>query len=260
MKLRQIRTAHAKHKISAILNKKKRDEFIERGRFVFDSLMQSNNNSKKLNDKMIKDAFQKVNISSLEEFYYEIGKGVVSDKAAYNKLFGEEEITDEMLLKQYNENVERRKRVQNSYGIIVDGLEKAQIKVAPCCHPILGDPIVGYVSKGSGVVVHRYECPNVTGLDTDRFIQVYWDSEEATRTLETCISILTLNRKNILTDVINALNSASISISSINNMNKRNGELLIRIKLFVKNVDQLDYAINLLYRINDIYEVERDMR
>ena len=258
--LKIVKTAHAKHKISAILNKKKRDEFIERGRFVFDSLMQSNNNSKKLNDKMIKDAFQKVNISSLEEFYYEIGKGVVSDKAAYNKLFGEEEITDEMLLKQYNENVERRKRVQNSYGIIVDGLEKAQIKVAPCCHPILGDPIVGYVSKGSGVVVHRYECPNVTGLDTDRFIQVYWDSEEATRTLETCISILTLNRKNILTDVINALNSASISISSINNMNKRNGELLIRIKLFVKNVDQLDYAINLLYRINDIYEVERDMR
>ena len=258
--LKIVKTAHAKHKISAILNKKKRDEFIERGRFVFDSLMQSNNNSQKLNDKMIKDTFQKVNISSLEEFYYEIGKGVVSDKAAYNKLFGEEEITDEMLLKQYNENVERRKRVQNSYGIIVDGLEKAQIKVAPCCHPILGDPIVGYVSKGSGVVVHRYECPNVTGLDTDRFIQVYWDSEEATRNLETCISILTLNRKNILTDVINALNSASISISSINNMNKRNGELLIRIKMFVKNVDQLDYAINLLYRINDIYEVERDMR
>ena len=258
--LKIVKTAHAKHKISAILNKKKRDEFIEKGKFAFDSLMQSNNNNQKINDKIIKDTFSKINIANLEEFYYQIGKGVISDKAAYNKLFGEEEITDEMLLKQYNDNIERRKRAQNSFGIIVEGLDKAQIKVATCCHPILGDPIVGYISKGNGIVVHRYECPNVTGLDTDRFIQVYWDSEEATRTLETSISILTLNRKNILTDIINVINSASISISSINNMNKRNGELLIRIKMFVKNVDQLEYAINMLYKVSDIYSIERDMR
>ena len=258
--LKIVKTAHAKHKISAILNKRKSDEFIERGKMMFDDMLNSNNNKTKLNDQMIKDAFEKVNITNLNDFYYQLGNGVLSDKAAYRKLFEEGEVTDEMLLRQYNDNPERKNRVSNSYGIIVDGLDKTQVKVATCCHPVLGDPIVGYVSKGNGVVVHRFECPNVTSLDTDRFVQVYWDSEQATRNLETVISILSYDKKNLLTEIVNVLNSSSISISSISNSRNKNGELLTKVKMFVKNVDQLEYAINQLYKNSDIYSIERTMK
>lgn len=258
--LKIVKTAHAKHKISAILNKRKRDEFIDKGHFSFDDMMSMNNNHTKLNDKIIKDNFSDINVTTLDEFYYQIGKGIVSEKAAYNRLFVSEEITDEMLLAHYAENSEKKHKHLNSYGIIVEGLDKAQIKVATCCHPILGDPIVGYITKGNGIVVHRYECPNIQALDSDRFIQVYWDGDEASKMLETVISILSFDRKNILTDIINSLNSTSISISSITNSHTKDGELLTKIKMYVKNVDQLDIAISMLYRIGDIYSIERVMK
>ena len=70
-----------------------------------------------------------------------------------------------------------QRRSHNEYGIIVDGLDKTNIKLANCCHPIMGDNIIGYVSKGNGIVVHRLECHNVKNVNQDRFIQVIWDRE-----------------------------------------------------------------------------------
>ena len=93
-------TNHAKHKITAILNKRKRDEYIERGEEKFDELLKLNNNDTKLTDKLIKDNFSKFNIDSLEEFYYEIGKGTLSDKGAFNKIGFESLTTNQTISRQ----------------------------------------------------------------------------------------------------------------------------------------------------------------
>ena len=254
-------TNHARHKITAILNKRKRDEFIERGLNKFNELLKANNNETKLNDKIIKDNFLRFNIDSLEEFYYEIGKGTLSEKGAYNKMFNVEEVGDEALIRQYNDD-ERRKKVQsNSYGILVDGISKAQVKIASCCHPVLGDAIVGFVSKGNGIVVHRFDCPNVRNADQNRFIDVYWDKDaDVKRGFESVISILSFNRNNILSEIINVLNATSISISTISSSKMRTGELLTRIKFLVKSVDILDNAITNIKKIPDVYTVERVMK
>ena len=254
-------TNHAKHKITAILNKRKRDDFILRGQNKFDELLKINNNDIKLTDKLVKDNFSRYNIENLEEFYYEIGKGTLSDKGAYNKMFNVEEVGDEALIRQYNEDERRRKIRTNVFGILVDGIDKAQIKLACCCHPVLGDPIIGFVSKGSGIVVHRYECVNARTYDQNRFIDVYWDKEaDLQRNFESVISVLSYNRKNILTEIINVINATTITISTISNTKTRQGELLTRIKLFVKNAEILENAITNIKKISDVYSVERLMK
>ena len=260
--LKIVKTTHAKHKIIAILNKRKRDMFIEDGKNKFDEILKYYNNDTKINDKTIKDNFSKFNINNLEDFYYEIGKGTLSEKGAYNRIFNTELATDEVLIKQYSETEGKKKKqkASNNYGIVVDGLNKAQIKLASCCHPVLGDTIVGYVSKGSGIIVHRYECPNCKNSEQNRFIEVFWDKEAATKSFETIISVLAYDRKNILTEVINALNSTSISISTITNNKTRTGELLIKVKLNVKDVETLETAMVNLKKISDVYTVERVFR
>lgn len=260
--LKIVKTTHAKHKIIAILNKRKRDMFIEEGKNKFDEVLKANNNTTKLSDKLIKDNFSKFSINTLEDFYHEIGKGTLSDKGAYNKIFNLDIATDELLIKQYSEAQGRqiKKKASNNYGIVVDGLNKAQIKIASCCHPVLGDSIVGYVSKGSGIIVHRYECPNTRNSEQNRFIEVFWDKEACTKTFETIISILSYDRRNILTEIINALNSTSISILTITNNKTKNGELLIKVKLSVKDVDTLENAMVNLKKISDVYSVERVIR
>ena len=143
---------------------------------------------------------------------------------------------------------------------MVDGLNKTQIKIASCCHPVLGDSIVGYVSKGSGIIVHRYECPNTRNSEQNRFIEVFWDKEACTKSFETIISVLSYDRRNILTEIINALNSTSISILTINNSKTKAGELLIKVKLSVKDIDTLENAMVNLKKISDVYSVERVIR
>lgn len=256
--LKIVKTTHARHKIVAILNKKKRDELILRGKEEFALALKAENSSLKINDKMVVDLFGKYDIKSLDDFYYEMGKGSISPRGAVNRLLGNNVFDEETLLKQYDSDkrVVRHKTI-NNYGIIIDGLDKAKIHLANCCHPVMGDPIIGYVSKGSGIVVHRIECHNVLNSQGERFIDVSWDPEFNSHGYEALLHITSFDRKNILADVINSLNSTAVSISTINSGKNKNGDISIKVKLFVKNLEVLNNAIVNLQKIPDIYEIER---
>ena len=256
-----VKTTHARHKITAILNKRKRDSLILKGQTEFEAALRSENIDTKLTEKMVTDNFSKYNVNSLEDFYYEIGKGYLSIKGAINKLFGTQEADEEMLLKHYNEDKPVQKVKKSSTGVIVSGLDKAQIKLANCCHPIKGDDIIGYVSKGSGIVVHRYECPNIKTIEEQRIIDVFWDDEPlANITYESILSILSFDRKNIVVDIINTINSNSISIHSISSCKNKQGEILTKVKIVVKDLETLERAIANLEKNSDIYNIDRVMR
>ncbi|MFA6843729.1 MAG: bifunctional (p)ppGpp synthetase/guanosine-3',5'-bis(diphosphate) 3'-pyrophosphohydrolase [Bacilli bacterium] len=259
--LKIVKTSHAKHKIISILNKRKRDIYVEKGIKDFEEYMKNNNNSSKLSDELINENFSKFNIHNTEDFYFGLGRGEVSIKGAYNKLFVTETVGDEAILQQYEEEAPKTSKSSSNYlGIIVDGLDKAQVKLASCCHPVLGDPVVGYVSKGKGIIVHRFECRNLNNAEKERFIEVCWDEENTNRLYESIIMIEAFNRHNMLTDIVNMINSSTVSIGSIVNNKNKNGELVIRTKVYVKNCDQLEQTILNLKRISDVYTVERLLR
>ncbi|MDY0064535.1 MAG: bifunctional (p)ppGpp synthetase/guanosine-3',5'-bis(diphosphate) 3'-pyrophosphohydrolase [Bacilli bacterium] len=255
--LKIVKTSHAKHKIIAILNRQKRESLIEKGKEDFALALKNENVTIKLTDKVVSDQFQKFGINNLDDFYYEIGKNSLSAHGAINKLTGNTAIDEEALIKQYTENERRRRKTVNEYGILIEGLDKARIHLANCCHPILGDNIIGYVSKGAGIVVHRLECHNIKHTQEERFIDVIWDNEFESKGYDTSITILAFDRRNIVAEIINTLNSTSASITSISSNKNKDGDLVTKVKLVVRNLSILQNAITNLYKISDIYNIER---
>ncbi|MFY9422825.1 MAG: bifunctional (p)ppGpp synthetase/guanosine-3',5'-bis(diphosphate) 3'-pyrophosphohydrolase [Acholeplasmataceae bacterium] len=261
--LRIVKTSHARHKITSVLNKRRRDTLIEKGKEEFERVLKNENLTLKLDDKTIAGNFEKYGITALDDFYFEIGKGSLSAKAAANRLSGKtEKFDEEALLRHYSpeEEAKRKKRISNEYAVSVEGLERAQVRLASCCYPVYGDEIVGYVTKGRGIVVHRLECNNVKSSSEERFINVFWDEEGAKKPFETYISILSFDRKNIVAEMINMLNSYPITITSISSGKNKNGDLLTKVKMTVGNLEVLNNSITSLYKISDIFSVERKIR
>lgn len=256
-----VKTTHARHKIMAILNKRKRDSLILKGQTDFDQAMKSEGFEGKLTEKQVLDNFSKFNVNNLDDFYFEIGKGSLSVKGAVNKLFGNQVSDDEMLIKHYTEEKRTVPHRRSTTGIAVSGLDKAQIKLASCCHPIKGDDVVGYVSKGAGIVVHRFECPNLKTIEQERLIDVYWDDDnDVNTTYESLLSILSFDRKSVVVDIINTINSNSISIKSISSSKTKQGEIITKVKVTVKDLETIERAIANLEKNSDIYSIERVMR
>lgn len=258
--LKIVKTTHAKHKIISILNRQKRDFLITKGKDDFTLALKNENSNIKVTDKMVTDMFSKYGINNLDDFYYEIGKNNLSAHGAVNRLIGNNVIDEETLMKQYSElekkQLKKHKTI-NDYGIIIDGLDKAKIHLANCCHPIMGDIIVGYVSKGSGIVVHRMECHNTKHSEEERYIEVMWDNEFNPRGYETLVNITSYDRKNVIAEIINTINSTAVSIVSISSSRNKTGDLLTKLKLSVKNLDMLNNAIANLSKISDIYDIDR---
>ncbi len=261
--LRLVKTNHARHKIISILNKRKREELVERGREEFERVLKVENVNIKLEEKEVKDNFSKFSINSIEDFYYAIGKGDLSCGAAINKLLGRnEKVTEETIIKHYEDNASRYHRhKQSETGIYVEGLPKAQIKIATCCMPVYGEPIIGYVTKGNGITVHSLDCHNINNSAEARFIDVYWGDPIVGKTYETCISIYSFDRKNIVADVINVINACqNTTIMSISSTSKKGSDLLTKVKISVNNCDTLQNVITNLQKITDIYSIERSKR
>ncbi|MCI5938885.1 MAG: bifunctional (p)ppGpp synthetase/guanosine-3',5'-bis(diphosphate) 3'-pyrophosphohydrolase [Acholeplasmataceae bacterium] len=256
-----VKTSHAKHKIISILNKRKRDSLVLKGQTDFENALKTENLEGKITEKLVVDTFSKYNVNNLEDFYYELGKGTLSVKGAAHKLFGIAESDEEMLIKQYSEEKRAEPRhYKNSCGVVVAGLDKAQIKLANCCHPIKGDDIVGYVSKGSGIIVHRLECPNVKSIDTDRLLDVFWDTSGDSINYETQLSILSFDRKIIVVDIINTINSNSMSIKAISSSKTKDGDILTKVKVVTPSLEALQKTIANIEKLNDVYSVERIMK
>lgn len=255
-----VKTTHARHKIISILNKRKRDELVERGKDEYERTCKAENITIKLDDKIVSTSFSKYGVNSLEDFYYEIGKGRISAKGSLNKISGKiEKFDDQTVIKQLTEAFESNKikKLSNEWAIIVPGLDKAQIKLANCCHPVYNDNIVGYVSKGHGIVVHRLECNNSKSSNDERYIDVIWDEEAGKKPYETMISVLSFDRRNIVADLINMMNSFPVQLLGISSNVNKDGDLLTKIKFSVSNVDNLNNVINNLYKVSDVYSIDR---
>lgn len=260
--LKNCKTSHAKSKIKAFLNKKQHEQFVERGLELLEqAAKQIGYNLKNIDEKVIKEKVPSPNIKTMEDLCYEAGKGSVSALSVLNRIAGLTEIklTDEMLLDQYSEESSgaRRRVSHNNCGIIVEGLDKAGVRLGNCCQPIRGDKIIGYVTKGTGIVVHRTGCPNLLNAEAERIIDVFWDDQNSVKNYQVTLKICSLDKRNGVADMINALNSTKASIVSVSSVKNSAGECITKFKLQVSNVDDLNHAIVSLNKISEIYSIER---
>ncbi len=255
--LKIVKTNHAKHKIKGFLNKQNRDVLLATGEAEVEREMTAQKVDGTIDDEFVKQHFGKNNIYTADDLYVEVGKGTVSAKTIVSKLAGVGSFDREAVLQKQLEKNHRILTTNSETGVVVEGLSNPQIKLANCCFPIPGDKIIGYVSKGNGIVVHCKECSNVTILEEERLLDLDW-ATNIERKYPVSIKISASQTNGIITDIINTVNSYNLGIAQINTTTNPNFETIIKLKILVKNKLQLDNLIVNLQRVPHVHGIERE--
>ncbi|MFA7076262.1 MAG: RelA/SpoT family protein [Candidatus Izemoplasmatales bacterium] len=255
--LKIAKTSNARSKIKNFLNKQKREFLIEKGREELSREINGRHLTVTITDKEAIKFFENKGVKSLEDLYYEIGKNVISPIGVINLLIGKPELTEQDIIDKYSKETEKKKQYLHSdINIIVDGLDKPSVKLANCCSPILGDEIIGYITRNSGIVVHRKDCNNLDTFDSNRLIDVYWGNNSS-RLYTTNLKIGVLNRDNILAEIINAATSSKAKIIQVSAQTNDIKEGIIRMKIEVGSVLELDNVIANIQKVKNVYSIER---
>lgn len=258
--LKHCKSSHARHKIKSFINKKNREDLVAQGREALEKAIQTFEYPvPELTDKLANDFYSNNNIHSMEDLYFHIGQLNYSPISVLNKICGlsDAKLDDEAALKLYSEETSQRRvrRQVDSHGIVVDGLERVQIKLANCCQPVLGDDIIGLVVKGKGIVVHRSDCPNCQG--NDRTINISWGEGLTTYHYDTTLKIVAFDKRNLVAEMINVINTTNAIIASVTSKKNDANECVTRFKLQVHSLEELNHVIVVLGNLKEILSIER---
>ncbi|WP_270191451.1 RelA/SpoT family protein [Holdemania filiformis] len=259
--LKFVKTNHAKNKIRGFLQKKeveKKQEFVERGEQIIRDELKKRGYPEKdyFERKKIESILTMFQVGSYTDLMYGIAVKSISVISVIEKLTNQKKpiILD-------NETVSRSfspaRKAPSKSGIIVPGIESMMISLAGCCSPIPGDEIVGYISKGNGVKVHRRDCPNVAN-EKSRLIDVEWDDRREPRKYEATIQIYSHDRNFLLTDLMTVISQCKASLQNINSsVNQEELTVSTKIMLLVDDYDHLKTLIANLKKVNSVVSVER---
>ena len=222
------------------------------------------------NDPTLKKHMEKNNISSLDEFYFYIGEkrsrlDILINKIKINleKERAASTLTIEEVLKKKEE---KKKEGKNDFGIVIDGINNTLIRFAKCCTPLPGDEIGGFVTKLTGITVHRKDCANFHAMvekDPSREIIVKWDEnliETKMNKYNFTFTVVLNDRPNILMEIVNLIANHKINITSVNSYEvKKDGDRVIKVKISIeiKGKAEYDYLISNILKLKDVISVER---
>ena len=222
------------------------------------------------NDPTLKKHMEKNNISSLDEFYFYIGEkrsrlDILINKIKINleKERAASTLTIEEVLKKKEE---KKKEGKNDFGIVIDGINNTLIRFAKCCTPLPGDEIGGFVTKLTGITVHRKDCANFHAMvekDPSREIMVKWDEnliETKMNKYNFTFTVVLNDRPNILMEIVNLIANHKINITSVNSYEvKKDGDRVVKVKISIeiKGKTEYDYLINNILKLKDVISVER---
>ena len=263
--LKFIKSAQAKNKINSWFKKEKKAENIEKGKASIDKELKRLGLS---HDKLFKTDYitpmlNRYKYKDLDEMYAAVGFGANSAGKIiarmlieYRKDHKEEEIEEK--LEELSKAKTDKKAKPSSNGIIVKGIDNCLVKLSKCCNPLPGDEIIGYITKGRGVSVHRKDCVNVKDLlkEENRIIDVSW-VEEKQASYNVDIEISANDRSGLLADITKALSTAKANIVGINAKTGKDRIAIIELTLETKNIDELNSILKAVRKVDSVYEVTR---
>ena len=156
---------------------------------------------------------------------------------------------------------EEHRRQKGDPGVRVEGIDNCQIKMSRCCNPLPGDDIIGFITRGFGVSVHKKSCPNVPEdiskcEEPERWIKVYWSEGTNYREFKTTLRLFCLNRKGLLADVTTQLSMMHISISMLNSRELKDANAVITATISVSSKEHLAQITSKLSRISGVLSIE----
>ena len=268
------RSSNARSKIRQWLKRERRDENVVTGRASFESELRRCGVSLKelTNDENLPGILKKLTYKSLDDLYAAIGYGGISSLKVIGRI--REDI--QRILHQHQEErqaevpLEGRpdatrpavpKRTHSEKGIIVEGLSNCLVKFSKCCTPVPGDDIVGFITKGYGVSVHRRDCPNADPArrrpdEEGRWIKVSW-AEDVEGTFRTTLQVVAKDRINLIVDISTVLSSTKTHVASMNARSTPDGFALITLDTDVSSSQQLKTVMRRIEQISGVMRVTR---
>ena len=267
----------ARSKIRQWFKKEKRDENIANGRSAFDAELRHCGIAMKdvLDPEFLPVLLKKVAYPTLDDLYAAIGYGGFTAQKAVSRIQGElqrrqqQRQQEQMLAEAVTESKEdpkpadtpkQPKAVKSEQGIIVEGLDNCLVKFSKCCTPVPGDDIVGFITRGYGVSVHRADCPNASEEkrkeQPGRWIHVSWGTD-TNDSYPTTIEAVCKDRLNLLLDVSAALSTTKTFVLGLNTRSTEDGFAIIRIEIQIKDGAQLSALMNKLHQISGVLQVNR---
>ena len=261
-----VGSSDSRNKIKSWFKKERREENIIKGREMLEKECKRLGYDTKilLKSDKLKDVSAQLRLENEENLMATIGYGGITLNSVMSKLVElykkEQKLTTTKDLSQLLAELKpRRSKAKSSHGILVKGEEGIMVKLARCCNPIPGDPVIGYITRGSGISVHRRDCPNVMSNNPEeqnRLIEVAWDI--ATDSLyKVNIIISAGDRPGMMADIMMVMSESKLNINALNCRIDKHKMANISMGIDISNLEQLDNIMNKIKRMKGVYSVER---
>ena len=251
-----VATTQAKNKIKAFFNKASKEENLKKGEEILSKELrkQKISNDEFWGDEKSKKLLADLKINSNNELYSNLGSGKLSISVVMDNYLKKEVSKDEKILEKATKN--SQKQSDNNSLISIAGIDDIKVNLASCCNPVPGDRIVGYITKGYGVTIHRMVCPNVSNLD-ERLIEVKWNKEVSK--LPTNILVRASSDNNSLINIISKAANNDIPVRKFTSRHSKEDDS-IELTVLVNNKEQLLKLMNDIKMIPEVTDVERFIR
>ncbi len=257
-----VKSAHARNKIRSFFQKqdaKEKKELVREGQQMLETDLKKACLDADLvrHSKKLESILQSLSFRSLDDLFASIASKRVPTAVVIERLNTAKAAADdnEEILKIFARNEGKYK--PSACGVVVPGIDTIQVSLSPCCAPIPGDEIVGYVSKGKGVKVHRKDCPNIA-KEQKRLIPVYWSDELEDKTYSVHLQIESEDRNYLLSDLVTVFQQNGSSIKSINStVDNESLTATTKIEIGIKNAEQLERLIANLKKVRSVLTVSR---
>lgn len=269
--LKLVATSKARNKIKRFFKAQYREENITKGHeAVIKCIADLGFTPKEILSKAkLQDALERLNYQTEDDMYAAIGYGEVSPLTMANRLT-EKERKEQKIEQQKQEAEEimnqpkkepEKMKVRHEGGVVIQGVENLLIRISRCCNPIPGDDIVGYITKGRGISIHRRDCPNVQADKpnvAERLIEVEWeDTSNTKKEYDADLEIYGYNRSGMLNDVLQTVNTMTKNLNSVEARTNKDKMATIHLTVGIQNLSHLKSIVDKIKAVPDVYSVRR---
>ena len=271
--LKIAKSSNARNKIRSWLKKENKSDTIDKGKELLDKTIRKKGYDPALCAKQtyLNKAFKAMNFANEEEAFTQLANGGTLMSKFCNLLFSyyaedtkteiksNEEIIDEIKAAETRKAKQMKRNAENP-GIIVKGTDNLMIKLSKCCNPVPGDSIIGFITKGRGISVHRCDCSNITSLPEEekaRFIEVEWEDLKAGKSYNADIVIIGTDRKGVLSDISRVCEDMDIHLTGVNAKAGKEGSMHMTISLAISSTQEMQKVLRNLRNIEGVTQVYR---
>jgi GTP pyrophosphokinase len=265
-----VNTSKARNKIRRYFKVQELDEAVEDGKKIVAELIREQDfePSDYMTEEIMDEHANEYNYKDSESLYAAIGFNEVRPMTVVNKLTEaarrkrakEEDSLSNTIARTAEKQPEKEKvTIHHEDGVVVEDAENLLLRLSKCCNPVPGDDIVGYITRGRGISVHRRDCPNVAKEDDlqNRLIEVEWENKNTDKIYDTDLEVYGFDRSGLLNDILEVVNGLTNRLSNVNGRVDNDQMATIRLSIGIRNTEELDNIIDKVSQVPDVYSIKR---